>query len=170
MMLGLSLAAFTLLHVVISLVGIATGIVVVVGMLSGKRLPALTALFLITTVLTDITGYMLPAAKLLPSHIVGAISLVVLAVTIAALYMHRLAGAWRWIYVVGAITSLYLNVFVAVVQSFLKIPALNALAPTQSSEPAFVGAQGFVMAVAILAGVLATRRFHPAMGVVPAHA
>ena len=157
MMLGMSLPTFTLFHVIISLVGIATGLVVVFGMLSAKRLPRWTAVFLITTIATSVTGFMFPATKLLPSHIVGIISLVVLAIALLAIYVRHLAGAWRAIYVVTAVIALYLNVFVAVVQSFLKVPALHALAPTGTETP-FKIAQALVLVIFIAIGWLAVRR------------
>ena len=138
MILGMSLATFTLVHVILSLIGIFTGVVVLIGMLNSNRLSGLTAVFLATTVLTSATGFLFPFDKLLPSHIVGIISLVVLAIAILALYVFRLAGSWRWIYVGSAVLSLYLNVFVAVVQAFLKVPFLNELAPT----PGLPGVRG----------------------------
>jgi hypothetical protein len=163
MILGMSVATFTLLHVVISLVGILAGLVVVFGMLASKSPGGWTALFLATTVLTSVTGFFFPRDHILPSHIVGIISLVFLAIAIFALYTRRLAGSWRWIYVVAAVISLYLNVFVAVVQSFLKVPALMALAPTQS-EPPFVVAQAVTLLVFVILGALALRSYHPQAG------
>jgi hypothetical protein len=160
MILGMSLSTFTTFHVVLSLIGIAAGFVVLFGMLGSKKLPGWTALFLATTVLTSATGFLFPFDHLLPSHIVGIISLVVLAIALFALYGRRLAGSWRWIYVVTAMVSLYLNVFVAVVQGFLKVPALHALAPTQA-EPPFAIAQGVVLVIFIVLTVLAIRAFHP---------
>ena len=162
MILGMSLATFTAVHVVISLIGIAAGLIVVVGMLSASRLPGWTALFLATTVLTSVTGFFFPAAQVLPSHVVGVISLVVLAITLVALYVKRLAGSWRWIYVAGAVLALYLNSFVGVVQAFLKVPALNRLAPTQS-EPPFLVAQLAVVALFVVLGIRAAMRFRPAV-------
>jgi hypothetical protein len=161
MILGLSLSAFTTVHVIISLVAIAAGLVVVFGMLGNKRLPGWTAFFLLTTILTSVTGFMFPFDKLLPSHITGIISLVVLAIALLALYVFHLSGGWRWIYVVAAVAALYLNVFVAVVQSFLKVSFLTPLAPTQS-EPPFLIAQLAVLAIFVVLGFLAVRRFHPA--------
>ena len=160
MVLGMSLANFTLLHVVISLVGIASGFIVVFGMLGGRRLPNWTALFLATTVLTSVTGFLFPFTKLLPSHVVGIISLVVLAIALVALYGFNLTGPWRWIYAVTAVVALYLNTFVLVVQGFLKVPSLHSLAPTQS-EPPFVIAQGVVLLAFIALGFFAVRGFHP---------
>ena len=159
MMLGLSLETFTTVHVIISLVGIAAGVVVLFGLLNGKSSGGWTALFLGATVLTSVTGFMFPFAKFLPSHGVGLISLAVLALALFALYGQHLAGAWRWIYVVAAVTSLYLNVFVLVVQAFLKVPAMHALAPN-GSEPPFAIAQGVVLVVFVALGYLAIRRFH----------
>jgi hypothetical protein len=160
MIFGMSITTFTVVHVVISLIGIFSGIAVVYGMITRKRLERWTALFLTTTVLTSITGFFFPFKELLPSHIFGFISLAVLAIVIPALYIYRLAGAWRWIYIAGAVLVLYLNTFVAVVQAFLKIPALKPLAPTQS-EPPFLLAQLVVMALFIAFGVVAVRSFHP---------
>ncbi len=160
MILGLSFSAFTTLHVVISLIGIASGLVVLAGMIGGHRLPAPTALFLAATILTSATGFLFPISELLPSHVLAAISLVVLAVALAALYGFRLSGAWRWIYVVTAVLALYLNAFVGVVQAFQKLPFLQALAPTQSELP-FAVAQIAVLIVFALLGYLAVRRFQP---------
>ena len=159
MILGMTTATYTFLHVLISLVGIGSGFVVMFGFLTGKRFDGLTAVFLITTVLTSISGFGFPFDHLLPAHIVGIISLVILAVAIPARYMFHLAGSWRWIYVIGAATALYLNVFVLVVQSFMKVPALKALAPTQT-EPPFLVAQSVVLIVYLGLTVLATKRFH----------
>jgi len=156
----MSLATFTLVHVILSLIGIFTGVVVLIGMLNSNRLSGLTAVFLATTLLTSATGFLFPFDKLLPSHIVGIISLVVLALAILALYVFRLAGSWRWIYVGSAVLSLYLNVFVAVVQAFLKVPFLNELAPTQK-EPPFAIAQGVVLLAFVVLGILAVRWFRP---------
>ena len=163
MMLGLSLSAFTALHVIISLVGIVSGLIVLFGLLSAKRLDGLTALFLLTTVLTSVTGFGFPFEHLLPSHKVGIISLIVLAIAILARYSFHMEGKWRWIYVVTAMIGLYLNVFVLVVQSFEKVPALRAMAPTQS-EPPFLVAQLVVLALFIVLTVLAVRKFHPDAG------
>ena len=140
MILGLSIAAFTKLRVAISLIGIVSGLVVLYGMLGAQRMPGWTALFLVTTVLTSVTGFMFPAVTLTPAAIFGAISLAVLAVALLALYVFHANGAWRWIYVVTALIALYLNVFVLVVQSFQKIAFLHPLAPN-GSEPPFLVAQ-----------------------------
>ena len=160
MMLGLSLSAFTTLHVVLSLIGIVAGLVVALGMLGGKRLPVLTAVFLITTVLTSVTGFLFPFHQLLPSHVFGIISLIVLVPALAGVYGFRLAGAWRWIYVATALIALYLNVFVGVVQAFQKLAFLQPFAPTQS-EPPFLVAQLVVLAIFLVLGFLGVRRFHP---------
>ena len=151
---------FTFVHVLLSLIGILSGLVVLNGLLGSKRVPGWTFWILVSTIATSATGFFLPADRLLPSHIVGIISLVFLAIALLALYSFRLSGAWRWIYVVTAIISLYLNVFVLVAQSFLKVPALHALAPTQQ-EPPFAIAQGIVLVVFLGLGILAVRRFHP---------
>lgn len=160
MILGMSISSFTLFHVILSLVGIVAGLVVVSGMLSSKSLDGWTALFLATTVLTSATGFLFPGDKLLPSHIVGILSLVLLALAIFALYARHLSGLWRGTYVITAIMSLYLNAFVAVVQSFQKLPLLSSLAPTQS-EPPFIAAQAIVLLIFVALAVLALRSFHP---------
>ena len=160
MILGMSISAFTLFHVVLSLVGIVAGFVVVAGMFGSKTVDGWTALFLITTVLTSVTGYFFPVDRVLPSHIVGAISLVVLAIALVALYGYRLARSWRWIYVVGAVIALYLNVFVLIAQGFQKVGFLNALAPTQS-DPGFIIAQTVALVVFIVLDIRAVRSFHP---------
>jgi len=160
MILGMSTSAFTLFHVALSLVGIVAGVVVAAAMLGSKTANGWTALFLATTVLTSVTGFLFPSNKVLPSHIVGVISLLVLIIAIAALYGYRLARSWRWIYVVSALVALYLNVFVLVAQAFQKVAVLNALAPTQS-DPGFIIAQLIVLAIFVVLGIRAVKRFHP---------
>jgi hypothetical protein len=160
MILGLSTATFTLVHVVLSLIGILSGLIVLVGMFRSRVVEGWTAVFLATTVLTSVTGFPFPRDHILPSHIVGIISLVVLAITIFALYSRHLTGAWRWIYVVGTVVALYLNVFVAVAQAFQKVPALNALAPTPSDSP-FIVSQVVVLGIFFVLGIVAARSFHP---------
>jgi hypothetical protein len=161
-MLGLSTSAFTVFHVALSLIGIAAGVFVVAGMLGSRSPTGWTAAFLGATVATSVTGFFFPHDQVLPSHIVGALSLVVLAVAILALYRYRLGGPWRWIYVITAIAAMYLNVFVAAVQAFLKMPFLHALAPTQSAPP-FVIAQLIVLVAFVALGVVAVKAFHPQM-------
>jgi hypothetical protein len=158
MILGMSTATYTFLHVLISLIGIGSGVVVMYGFLVGKRLDGLNAIFLTTTFLTNVTGFGFPFEHLLPSHKVAIISLVILAIAIPARYVYHLAGAWRRIYVVSASMALYLNVFVLVVQSFMKVPALKALAPTQS-EPPFLVAQLVVLAIFVGLTILAAKKF-----------
>lgn len=150
--------AVLITHVVISLLGIVSGYVVIAGMLQAQRLPRWTAFFLITTVLTSVTGFAFPFVKLLPSHILAVLSLIVLAIAIYALYNRKLAGRWRAAYVVTAIIAQYLNVFVLIVQAFLKLPPLKALAPTQS-EPPFAVVQGVNLVAFLVLGYLATKRF-----------
>src|SRR5262245_8511273 len=162
MIIGLSIENFTTLHVVISLLAIVSGLIVLVGMLQVRTLPGWTALFLITTILTSVTGFMFPISGLTPGIVVGLISVVILAIALTALYLKRLAGAWRWIYVTTALIALYLNVFVLIVQSFQKVPALQKLAPTQS-EPPFQITQGVIPAAFIILGIMAARRFRPAV-------
>jgi hypothetical protein len=148
----------TSMHVVISLIGIATGLVVLLGMLRGNRMDGLTAVFLITTVLTSATGFILPAPHFLPSHAIAILSLVVLAIALAARYKFHMAGAWRRTYVITAVIALYFNLFVLVAQLFMKVDALKALAPTQS-EPPFAIAQGTVLLLFVILGTLAAKRF-----------
>jgi hypothetical protein len=145
---------------VLSLLGIVSGFVVVFGLLASKRLDGWTALFLVTTVATSATGFGFPFDILLPSHIVGGISLAVLAVAILARYAFHLAGAWRWVYVIGAVAALYFNVFVLIAQAFAKVPALKALAPAQT-EPPFVFTQIGALAIFVALLIAATIKFHP---------
>ena len=159
MILGMSTSAFTLFHVVLSLIGIVAGIVVVAAMFGSKTVNGWTALFLVTTVLTSVTGFLFPSDQVLPSHIVGVVSLLVLAIAIVALYGYRLARSWRWIYVAGAVLALYLNVFVLVAQAFQKVTFLNALAPMQS-DPAFIIAQVIVLVIFVMLAVGALKTFH----------
>lgn len=152
------ITAFTLAHVLLSLVGLVAGLIVAGGLVSGKRLDGWTGLFLATTILTNVTGFGFPVDILLPSHYVGIISLVALAIVLLARYGKRLAGSWRGIYVVGAVLSLYLNVFVLVVQLFRRLPALSDAAPTQQ-EPPFLVTQVIVLALFIWLGRAAVRGF-----------
>jgi hypothetical protein len=162
MILGMSLSAFTTLHVVISLIAIASGLVVMFGLLGSSRMPGLTAIFLLFTILTSATGFLFPFEKLLPSHMVGILSLVLLAIACLALYVMKLSGAWRWIYVLTALASLYFNVFVLVIQSFLKVPALTALAPgNPPSGPVFAVVQGIVLVFFVVMIISAMRRYRP---------
>jgi len=154
----LGMTTFTFVHVLISLSGILSGLIVLFGLIAGKRLDGWTALFLITTVATSVTGFMFPFHKLLPSHVVGVISLVVLAIAILARYSRHLAGGWRRTYVISSVIALYLNVFVLIVQLFEKVPALNAMAPTQS-QPPFKITQVVVMAIFVVLGIFAAKGF-----------
>jgi hypothetical protein len=158
MILGMSTVAFTTLHVIISLIGIGSGIVVVLGMCQGLRLPRWTAVFLLTTVLTSVTGFLFHSTAFGPPQVIGVISLVVLAIAIVALYVNHLAGASRWIYIVSVVVALWFNAFVGVVQAFQKVPALHALAPTQK-EPPFFAAQLLVLALFVVVAAIALRRF-----------
>jgi hypothetical protein len=151
---------FTFFHVLLSLIGIVSGFIAVFGMIAGKRLDGWTALFLVTTALTSITGYFFPFHKLMPGHILGVISLVVLAFAIAARYLLHLAGRWRKVYAVTASIALYLNVFVLVAQLFMKVPSLHALAPTES-EPPFLISEVAVLALFIVLTIAAAIKFRP---------
>ncbi len=151
------------IHVALSLVGITSGLVVLYGLLTGKALGGWTALFLATTILTSVTGFPLAPFGFDPPRAIGTLSLILLAIAVGAYYLLHLAGAWRWVYVVSAMTSLYLNCFVLVFQGFLKVPALHDLAPTQS-EPPFLIAQSAVLIIFVVLGFLAVRKFHPRTG------
>lgn len=159
MILGMSLSTFTTLHVVISLIGIATGIVCLFALLSSRVPSGLTATFLLTTVATSVTGFFFPNLKVGPPVIFGVVSLLVLTPVLLALYRYHLTGPWRWIYIAGAAFALYLNAVVGVVQGFQKLAFLKRFAPTQS-EPPFLAAQAVVLAIIVGLTVLALRRFH----------
>src|SRR3978361_2214284 len=165
MILGLSLSTFVLVHVIISLIGIVAGFIVMFAMLGSNRTPGWTALFLLLTILTSATGFLIPplvSDKLLPSHIIGALSLVLLLIACIALYATKLSGSWRWIYAVTALLALYFNTFVLVIQSFLKIPALTAIAPgNPPAGPVFAVVQGVVLVFFVLMIIGAVRRFRP---------
>jgi hypothetical protein len=160
MIAGLSIENFTILHTAISLIAIASGLIVLAGMLRARRLPGWTAVFLVTTILTSVTGFMFPISGLTPAIVFGLISIVILVIALAALYLKHLSGAWRWIYVTTALVALYLNVFVLIVQSFQKLPALQKLAPTQS-EPPFLIAQAVALIAFLILGAMAARKFRP---------
>ena len=160
MILGMSVGAFTILHVIITLVAIGSGLIVVGGMFASNSLPVATALFLFTTALTSLTGFLFPIHGFTPALGVGTVACAILVVALFALYKEHLVGAWRWIYVITAVVSLYLNVFVLVVQSFVKVSALNALAPTQT-EPPFAVTQAAVLAIFVLITLIAVIKFQP---------
>jgi hypothetical protein len=157
MILGLSPLVF--IHTLISLVGIATGFVVLYDMWGNRRADRWTAWFLVTTILTSASGFLLPAAKFMPSHAVAILSLIILAVACYARYVKRMTSVWRLGYVLTAVAALYFNVFVLVAQLFLKVPALHELAPN-GNEPAFAIAQAIVAGAFFGAGVRAARHFH----------
>jgi hypothetical protein len=160
MILGLSVATFTKLHVIISLTGILAGLVALFAMIANRRLNGMTALFLATTVLTSVTGFFFHSKAIGPPHIVGGISLVVLAIALFALYGRGMVGVWRPVYVITAVIALYLNCFVGVVQAFDKLPALHPLAPT-GKEPPFAIAQGVTLVLFAVLGYLAVRKYRP---------
>jgi len=155
-----SMSTFTIVHVVWSLIGILTGFIVALGMLSAKRLGGITALFLATTVATSVTGFFFPFHGVTPGIVIGVISLVLLAIAILALYGRHIAGPWRWIYVVTVMTAQYLNVFVLVVQLYEKVPALHALDPTQSGGP-FKTTQLAVLVPFVVPTSAVVAKFHP---------
>jgi hypothetical protein len=153
-----ALPAFTIIHVAISLAAIASGFIVLFGMIANKSLKGWTAFFLATTLATSVTGFGFPIKGMTPGLALGVISLVVLSPTIYALYGRHLAGGWRLVYVIGAVVAFYLNFVVLIVQSFQKVPALHTLAP-QQNEPPFLIAQIVAMVAFLVLGVLAARRF-----------
>jgi hypothetical protein len=153
------LTIYTAVHVIISLIGIVTGLVVLAGMLAADPMASWTAVFLWTTIATNVTGFFFPFKGFKPSYVVGFLSLILLALAYRGYYSHHLAGSWRWIYVVTAVGALYFNVFVLIVQSFQKIPALNALAPTQTEKP-FKLTQLVVLILFVALGALAVKNFH----------
>ena len=159
MILGMPPMVF--IHVLISLLGIGSGIVVMFGFFGNKRLDAWTHFFLVTTILTSFTGFLLPAHKLLPSHILGVLSLIALAVACVARYSKKMQGGWLKTYVITAMISLYFNVFVLIAQAFMKVPALHVLAPT-GSEPPFAVAQGLNLVLFVILTSFAVKKFHPA--------
>jgi hypothetical protein len=158
---GIPTHLFLQIHVALSLIALVAGLIVLYGLLKGRAFGGWTALFLLTTILTSVTGFPLPPFGFDPPRAVGILSLVLLVVAVAGYYLFHLAGAWRWIYVVTAMAALYLDAFVGVIQAFLKIPTLHELAPTQS-EPPFVVAQVAVLAFFVILGFLAARKFRPA--------
>jgi len=157
----LGMPPLVVVHVLISLLGIGSGIVVVLGLFGNRRLDAWVHFFLITTILTSVTGFFLPAHKILPSHVLGVLSLIALAIACVARYAKKMQGGWRKTYVITAVISLYFNVFVLIAQSFLKVRVLHALAPT-GSEPAFAVAQGLNLILFIVLTIFAVRKFRPA--------
>jgi len=169
MVFGMSLATYTLIHVIISLIGIGSGLVVLFGMFGGKRLDGMTALFLATTALTSVTGFGFPIAHVTPGIVLGILSLIVLAIAIPARYSFRMAGKWRDVYVITAVIALYFNCFVLIAQSFLKVPALHALAP-KGNEPPFAIAQGILLVLFIVAGIRAVKKFRPEQAISVARA
>jgi hypothetical protein len=153
-----AIPAFTIVHVAISLAAIASGFIVLFGMIAGKRLDGWTMFFLATTIATSVTGFGFPISGMTPGIVIGLISLVVLAAAVYARYPRHLGGAWRPVYIIGAVFALYLNFFVLIVQSFQKVPVLHALAPTPS-DPAFVVVQIVSLLSFLVLGTLAVKRF-----------
>jgi hypothetical protein len=160
MILGLSVATFTLLHVLLSVVAILSGLIVMIGMWGAHRLEGWTGVFLTATVLTSVTGFLFHSARFGPPHVIGLISLLLLVLAILARYSYHMTGSWRWIYVLSALLALYFNVFVALVQAFQKLPLLQPLAPT-GTEPPFAVTQGLVLLAFALFTWVALKRFRP---------
>jgi hypothetical protein len=157
MILGMSVHTFTVLHVALSVLGLVGGVAVVFGLLNDIPLPRSTALFVAATIATSAGGFLFRSASFGPPHVIGVISLIVLTAAVAALYIYRLAGAWRSVYVAAAVLALYLNAFVGIAQAFDKIPALHARAPT-GSEPPFLLAQAVVLGLFVFVAVLSLRK------------
>jgi hypothetical protein len=166
---GLSIQTFTIIHVIISLIAIATSFIVMFGMLGSNRLPGWTGLCLFFTALTTVTGFMFPFNGFTPAIGTGIVSVVLLLFALVGLYAKKLAGSWRWIYVVTAVAAFWFNVFVLIVQSFEKVKLLNAAAPMVGppfAEPAntyFVITQGLILVVFVVLGFLAVRKFRPSV-------
>jgi hypothetical protein len=161
MILGLSLVQFTFLHVFLSIVGLGAGVFIVFGLITSRRLRILTDLFMVTNVLTDVTGFLFPNDKLTPGIVVGFLSTIALIVALLALYIKKLQGSSRGAYVVSVCIAFYLNVFVLFAQLFGKVAVLKALAPTPSS-PAFLVTQAIVLVIFIVITVSSFKKFHPA--------
>jgi hypothetical protein len=159
----LTLQAYTIFHVVISLIAIIAGLIVLHGWLTARRLDGWTLIFLLFTLATSVTGFFFPFNGFTPAIGTGILSVVVLFAAFAALYAFHLEGSWRWIYLVSAAIALYLNVFVLIIQAFLKVPALHALAPN-GNEPPFAIVQGIVLVLFVIGGFLAVRRYRPVSG------
>ena len=163
MVLGMSLATYTTVHVIISLIGIASGFIVLFGLLRGTLFTRWNSLFLITTVLTSVTGFGFPYIKVTPGIILGVLSLIALAIAIFALYVRHLNRVWRRTYAITAMIALYFNVFVLVVQLFEKVPAIHALAPTQTEMPFKIAQLLLLVLFAIFISAAAARKFRPAL-------
>jgi len=161
MILGLSTQLFTTIHVIISLIAIVTGVIVVIGMLGAHRMAGWTLLFLVTTILTSVIGFLFPISSFTPALGTGILSMILLALALVALYVKHLTGHWRWIYVATAVAALWFNVFVLIVQSFQRIAVLQPLAPTQS-EPPFLIAQTVALVIFVVLGLAAAFKFRPA--------
>jgi hypothetical protein len=164
MILGLSTSAFTWFHTALSLVQLVSGIVVVIELMGSRSSRLWTAVYLVSAVATNATGFAFPVDKLLPSHAFGIVSLVLLLLVILARYTFHLAGAWRWVYALGIVITVYLDAFVAIVQAFLKLPALHAMAPT-GSEPPLAIAQGILLVIFVVLAIAAVRTFRPAAAI-----
>jgi hypothetical protein len=160
MILGMSLQTFTVLHVIISMIAIAAGVVVLIGMLGSKRRAGWTGLFLLMTILTSVTGFMFPISGFTPALGVGVISLLVLLIALVALYGKHLNGSWRWIYVAAALTALWFNVFVLIAQAFMNVPFLHPLAPN-GNEPPFLIVQSVALMIFVVLGLIAAFKFRP---------
>jgi hypothetical protein len=158
MVLGMSLSTYTTLHVLISLIGIGTGFIVLFGLINGRLLSPWNGVFLVTTILTSLTGFAFPNTKITPGIILGVLSMIVLAVALIALYVFHLRKAWRRTYAITAMIALYFNVFVLIAQSFKHVPAFHALAPTGTETP-FKIAQTLLLLLFVALIATAARKF-----------
>jgi hypothetical protein len=165
MVLSISAETYTFLHVMIGLVGIGLGLVVMFRILTGRRLYRLPPLFFVATLTAILTGFGFPQTCLLPTHIIGILSIVVLAVTIPACCVFHREGVWRDVFVIGSATTLYLSIFVFLMKVLLKFPALHALAPTQRQKcPPFLISQFIILALFVAVTNLAIKKFHSDSG------
>jgi hypothetical protein len=162
MVLGMSLATYTAVHVTISLIGIVTGFVVLFGLLRGRLFCTWNGVFLVSTVLTSVTGFGFPYTKVTPGIILGILSLIALAIAIFAIYARHLQGTWRRTYVISAMIALYFNAFVLIAQLFEHVPAIHALAPTQTEGP-FKIAQLLLLVLFAAFITAAAKKFRPAL-------
>jgi hypothetical protein len=157
MILGMSLSTYTTLHVIISLIGIGSGFIVLFGLINGKLLSPWNVVFLVTTILTSLTGFAFPNDKVTPGIILGVLSLIVLAIALLALYVFHLRGGWRRTYAITSMIALYFNVFVLIAQIFEHVPAFHALAPTGTETPFKVAQLLLLVLFAVLIGAAAKK-------------
>jgi len=158
MVLGMSLSTYTILHVILSLIGIGSGFIVLFGLINGRLLSPWNAVFLVTTILTSLTGFGFPNDKVTPGIILGILSMIVLAIALVALYVFHLKGGWRRTYAITAMIALYFNIFVLIAQTFEHIPAFLVLAPTGTETP-FKVAQTLLLVLFAVLITAAAKKF-----------